>query len=106
MLCAITRCCLAQDSSGSLIGLGFFLPLFVREVCVVGLFLWVRWFREFAFLGTLHWPAAGADLSVGGVSYVEMLTSYELWAGERLVLEKVVPRCRTPGRPMSVSARH
>ena len=42
-----------------------------------------------AFLGTLHWPAAGADLRVGGVSYVELLLLYELWAGERLVLEKL-----------------
>ena len=38
-----------------------------------------------------HWPAAGADLGVDGVSYVELLTLYELlWAGERLVLEKAV----------------
>ena len=39
----------------------------------------------------MHWPAAGADLGVGGVSFVEMLILYELWAGERLVLEKAVP---------------
>ena len=44
-----------------------------------------------AFLGSLHWLAAGADLGVGGVSWVEMLILYELWAGERLVLEKAVP---------------
>ena len=37
-----------------------------------------------------HWPAAGADLRVGGVSFVEMLILFELWAGERLVLEKAV----------------
>ena len=30
-------------------------------------------------------PADGADLGVGGVSYVEMLILYEPWAGERLV---------------------
>ena len=41
-----------------------------------------------AFLGTFHWPASGADLGVGGVSYVELLVLYELWAGERLVVEK------------------
>ena len=40
------------------------------------LFEWV------AFLGTLHWPAGGSDLGVGGISYVELLILYELWAGE------------------------
>ena len=39
-----------------------------------------------AFLGSLHWPAAGADLVVGGVSYVELLILQQFWAGERLVL--------------------
>ena len=34
----------------------------------------------------------GADLGVGGVSYVEMLILFELWAGERLSLEKAQPR--------------
>ena len=29
---------------------------------------------------------------------------YELWAGERLQLEKAVPRYLRPGRPISVSA--
>ena len=57
-----------------------------------------------AFLGSLHWPAAGADLGVGGVSFVEVLILYELWAGERVVLEKAVPRYRGPGRPFFVSA--
>ena len=47
--------------------------------------LLVKWV---AFLGTLHWPAGGLDLGVGGISYVELLILYELWAGERLVLEK------------------
>ena len=41
----------------------------------------VKWV---AFLGTLHWPAGSADLGVGGISYVELLILYELWAGERL----------------------
>ena len=40
----------------------------------------------------------------GGVSFVEMLILFELWAGERLVLEKAVPRYRRPGRQISVSA--
>ena len=46
------------------------------------LFNWV------AFLSTLHWPQDGTDLGVGGVFYVELLILYELWAGERQVLEK------------------
>ena len=50
--------------------------------------LLVKWV---AFLGTLHWPAGGADLGVGGISYVELLILYELWAGERLSLEKALP---------------
>ena len=41
-----------------------------------------------AFLGTLYWPVAEDDLGRGGVSYAEMLLLYELWAGERLVVEK------------------
>ena len=61
----------------------------------------VKWV---AFLGTLHWPAGGLDLGVGGISYVESLILYELWAGERLSLEKAQPRYRRPWRPISVSA--
>ena len=57
-----------------------------------------------AFLGTLHWPAGAVDLGVGGVSFVELLILYELWAGERLCLENAVPRHRRVGRPISVSA--
>ena len=41
---------------------------------------------------------------VGGVSYVEMLILHELWAGERLALEKAHLRYLRPGRPISVSA--
>ena len=57
-----------------------------------------------AFLGTLHWPAGAVDLGVEGVSFVEMLILYELWAGERLCLEGAIPRHRRVGRPISVSA--
>ena len=63
--------------------------------------LLVKWV---SFLGSLHWRAHGGDLGVGGVSYVELLILYELWAGERLVLEKAHPRYLRPGRPISVSA--
>ena len=56
-----------------------------------------------AFPGTLHWPAAGADLGLGGVSCVELFIVYEVWAGERPVLEKAVTHYRRPGRPISQS---
>ena len=61
----------------------------------------VKWV---AFLHSLHWLADGCSLGVGGVSYVALLILYEIWAGERLELEKAVPRCRRPGRSISVSA--
>ena len=63
--------------------------------------LMVKWV---AFLGTLHWPAGGVDLGVGGISHVEQLILYERWAGERLTLEKAHLRYLRPGRPISVSA--
>ena len=63
--------------------------------------LLVKWV---SFLGSLHWPVGDWDLGVGGVSYVDLLILYELWAGERLSLEKAHPRYRRPGRPISVSA--
>ena len=44
------------------------------------------------------------NLGVGGVSYVELLILYELWAGERLTLEKAHPGYLRPGRAISVSA--
>ena len=34
--------------------------------------------------------------------YFELLILYELWAGERLTLEKAHPRYLRPGRPISV----
>ena len=61
----------------------------------------VKWV---SFSGSLHWPVGGLDLGVGGVSYVEVLIMYELWAGERLSLERAVPRYLRQGRPISVSA--
>ena len=61
----------------------------------------VKWV---SFQNSLHWPVGGLDLGVGGVSYVERLILYELWACERLRLEKAHPRCLLPGRQISVSA--
>ena len=63
--------------------------------------LWVDLESSWA---SAHGPAAGADLGDGGISFVGILILYELWAGERLVLEKASPRYRRPGRPISVSA--
>ena len=50
--------------------------------------LLVKWVSSLAIL---HWPAGGSDLGVGGVSYLEELILYELWAGETLVRSK---KCR------------
>ena len=61
----------------------------------------VKWV---SFLASVHWRAGGCDLGVGGVSYLELLILYELWAGERLSLEKATPRYLRPGRPIPVSA--
>ena len=44
------------------------------------------------------------NLGSRGVSFVEIFILYELWAGERLDLEKAVHRYRSPGREISVSA--
>ena len=63
--------------------------------------LLVKWVT---FLGSLHWPVGGADLGGGGVSFVELLFLYELWAGERLTLEMAHPRYLRPAGPISVSA--
>ena len=49
--------------------------------------LLVKWV---ALLGSLHWPAGGLDLGVGGIPYVELLILCELWAGERLSLERAL----------------
>ena len=77
-------------------------------VCAEDVALWsyipgllVKWV---SFLNSLHWPVGDLDLGVGGVSYVELIILYELWAGERLSLEKAHPRYLRPGRPISVSA--
>ena len=49
--------------------------------------LLVKWV---SFLNSLHWPVVAWILGVGGVSYVELLILYELWAGERLFLRRLI----------------
>ena len=71
---------------------------------LVGLIPMVFWLNGSPFLGSLHLPDSGLDLGVGGISYVELLILFELWTGERLVLEKAHPWYLRPGRPISVSA--
>ena len=51
----------------------------------------------------MHWPQGDVSLGVGGVSFVEVLILYELWAGVRLDFEKAVLRYRRAGRSISVS---
>ena len=86
----------------------FCLGLLAFFICADDVALWpyttsllVKWA---SFLCSLHWPSEGLDLGVGGISYVELLILYELWAGERLRLEKASPRYSRPGRQISVSA--
>ena len=76
----------------------------VLRTLLNGPILLVSWLSGFPFLGRLHWPAGGLDLGVGGVSFIELLIIYEVWAGERLSLEKAHPRYLRPGRRISVSA--
>ena len=92
-------CCLDLLQFGLVNGLLVLLLVLVLRIYTPSLL--VKWFD---FLGSLHWPAGGVDLGVGGVSYVELLILYEIGAGERLSLEKAHPRYLRPGRPISVSA--
>ena len=104
MLFGIEPFCLDHLVFGILIGLN--IPASAIWAADVALWpntpgLLIKWVT---FLESLHWPAGGLDLGVGGISYVELLILYELWAGERLSLEKAHPRYLRPGRPISVSA--
>ena len=78
--------------------------LSVLKTLLIGPVPMVSWLNGFPFLGSLHWPAGGMDLGVGGISHVELLILYELWAGEGMSSEKAHPRYLRPGRPISVSA--
>ena len=62
--------------SGARIGLMCLLLLFFAEDVAhwpYSTCLLVKWVT---FSGTLHWPAGGFDLGVGGISYVELLILY------------------------------
>ena len=91
---------------GIWMGIGFPLVSVVSLLKMLGfdLILCLFLLKVSAFLGTLHWPAGAVEFGVGGVSFVEVLILYELWAGERLCLENAIPRHRRVGRPISVSA--
>ena len=104
MLFGIGLFCLGRLAFGNRSGLMFLHLLSVLMMLLIGLSLLVFWLSGFPFLVTLSWPVGGLDLGVGGTSYVELLTLYELWAGERLSLERAVPRYLRHGRPISVSA--
>ena len=61
------------------------------------------WVKLVTFLGSLHWPSAGADLGPGCISSIEPLVLYELWAGERFQFEKAVPLYRRVDLPSTSS---
>ena len=63
--------CLGLLLFGSLSGLQCLHLLLVHWPETTGLL--VKWVT---FFGTLHWPAGGLDLGVGGISFVEMLILY------------------------------
>ena len=58
-------------------GLTFPHLLSVLRTLLIGPTPVVSWLSGWPFLGTLHWPAGGLDLGVGGISYVELLIVYE-----------------------------
>ena len=103
MLFGIGHSCPGHLVFGTRDGSLCLLLIFVLKTLLIGPTLLVYWSSGFPFLGSLHWPVGGMDLGVGGVSYLELLTLCELWAGERVSLEKALPRFLRPGRPISVS---
>ena len=70
---------------------------------LIGPTLLVFWFSGFPFWGLFTGLLGGADLGFGGISYVDLLILYGLWAGEKLSLEKAQPRYLRLERPISVS---
>ena len=95
-------CCLDLLLSGWVNGLLALLLNLVLRMMLTGPTLLVSCSSGLSFQVAL--ARRGVDLGVGGVSYVELLILYELWAGGRLTLEKAHPRYLRLGRPISVSA--
>ena len=91
--------CLGRLVFGALSGFRFQLLLSALRILLFGLKklgLLVKWV---SFLNSLHWPIGDLDLGVGGVSHVELLIMYEVWAGERLSLEKGSPSLSSSRAP-------
>ena len=100
--CVMLLYCLDRRLSGMLVGLVSFPHLLLLMTSAIGrirLGFWSNWLPSW-----LHWPVSGADLGVGGVSYVELLILFELWAGERLCVGEGSSSLSSARRPISVSA--
>ena len=87
-------CCLGHVLFGLVIGL-----LVLLLILVLALHSWSS-----GQMGCLSRFLALARRRCGPWSDVELPTLYELWVGERLILDKAHPRYLRPGRPISVSA--
>ena len=53
-----------------------------------------------SFLASLHWPQSAPDLGKFGISYLELLLMFEVFAGHRLLTEKTVRSQHRPCRPL------
>ena len=104
MLCVTLPCCLGHLLFGLVNGLMVLLLVLGAEDVPHWPYtpgLLVKWVAfEVPCIGLL----VGRILGLVVFSYVELLILYELWAGERLTLEKAHPQYLRPGRPISVSA--
>ena len=89
---------------GILSGLRCLLLLSVLKTLLIGLTLLVFWLNGLPFLELCIGLLGVRNLVLVVFQYVELLVLYELWAGERLTLEKAHPRYLRTGRPISVSA--
>ena len=79
-------------------------PLFLAVILRSGLILLVCWSNGLPSSILYIGLQMGVALLWVVFPTVELLILYEVWAGERLELEKAVPRYRRPGRLISVSA--
>ena len=52
------------------------------------------------FLASLRWPQGTSDLGKFGISYLELLLMFEVFAGHRLLTEKTVRSHFRPRRPL------